>query len=225
MIEDYLLDTYNSDEEDHWSVDEGVYHASDVSKCPRKTFFKHKVGPEDNDAGSCKNFERGNMVEDFAEKVLRHEFGYRHVGNAISVNVGFDDFELVGETDPVIFGENGAIDKLFEVKSKNPFNFKYVKDEPQLSHVYQTHVYMQGLGLDEADIWYVQIPDFDDVVHTVEFDDEVWGDIVERLFTIHECIERGVRPDRDPFASWECKKEYCPYYGRCHGEKEVECFV
>ncbi len=61
MIEDFLLDKYNSEGDDHWQVEDGVYHASDVSKCPRKVYYKHKNEKKELDLSSCKNFEREKM--------------------------------------------------------------------------------------------------------------------------------------------------------------------
>lgn len=150
--------------------------------------------------------------------MLFGEYGYRHVGNSINIGIDMGGVELVGETDPVIFGENGEITELYEVKSKDYTNFEYVEDEPQENHVRQVHVYMRALGLDECKLWYIKLPGFDDVIHIVEFSDVVWGEIVGFLEDVHESIENGEVPEDGPLYDWECN--YCDYGEICDFEKE-----
>ena len=219
MAQNYLLDKYNNEDEDRWTPTEGEYHATDCSKCPRKVFFKHLGGTTDNDLFSCRNFERGRIIEYYAENVLKEEYGYRYIGNSIETEIKFNDgVKIVGETDPVIFGENGKITELYEVKSKDHTNFEYVEDEPQENHVRQCHVYMRGLGLDECKLWYIKLPGFDDVLHTVEFSDVLWGEIVGFLGDVHKSIENGEVPEDGPLYDWECS--YCPYQDKCDKERD-----
>lgn len=213
-IANYLNDKVNNTDNDRWERHEGVYHVSDGKKCPRKVYYDFHYDGSDHDLETCAKFERGNLTEDFAEEVLKNEYGEEHVKNPIDVAHKIDDFLVVGQTDPVIV-ENGQIIKGFEVKSKEGYNFKYILDEPSKTHVMQAHGYMKALGLNEWEIWYIKFPDFHDRVHTIEFDEDIWSEMRERYRLIHESLKKDELPPEDPIASWECKEKYCPWWDRC----------
>jgi hypothetical protein len=79
---------------------------------------------------------------------------------------------------------------------------------------------MKSLGLDECKIWYIEFPSFKDKIHTVEFDDYIWGDIYSTILEVDKAIHNGEEPGFEPFAEWECDERYCPYYDICDRNEE-----
>ncbi len=215
LIKQYLNDYFSRRDSSFWEPRKGIYHASAAGQCLRKTYYRHVLGPREQ-SDSYPNFWRGNMVEDLIARALRAEYGYRHVRNSIPIQVAIDDFEIKGETDLVLMGANGEIEKLFEIKSTAERGFTYREDKPSKHHVYQVHSYMKGLGLDSCEIIYVSVPELREAHHIVDFNPRSWAAIVRRMRELHHCTMREEPPPAKPFAGWEC--DYCEYRAECKGE-------
>ncbi len=221
MATKYFKNKYRKDKsKSHWKPNPNELHVSDAGKCPRQTYYKHKIGVKEPSLNSCRNFERGNITEQYAENVLENAYGKRCVVNSIITREQLNGFSLVGETDIVILSTNGVIKDLWEIKSKAHYNFKWIKEEPAKNHLYQVHGYMHSLGLDECNIWYIQLPNFTDVIHRVYFDYDIWKDIVTTLTDLNNSINKGICPSAEPFEKWECDERFCPYYDICERDKE-----
>ena len=183
----------NEDLKDSWHERKrGVYHASSTGKCVRRNYFDwvHDVTPP---ASAYVHFELGHRLEEVYLDALKYEFGDRFVKTDMPICLEFDDFKIVGETDPVVFDNNGEISQITEVKTTT--NLKYTRKEPKQTHLYQTHCYMKALDQDSVTIVYICKRDLDSVTHTIEFDSDIWDDIVDRTETLHNALENEDPPD------------------------------
>lgn len=193
----YLEAEYADQDDEYYEPKVGTYHASTMGRCVRHNYFAfmEDIRPDD---GAWPHFELGNTLEDVFVKALRNEYGWRYVKNSVPIRIGFDGYEIVGETDPVVLKDNMNIRRLYEVKTTK--NLSYVKSTPKLEHVYQVHCYMYALGLldDRCTIVYISKYDLDTQAHHVEFDKSIWNDIVDKVATLHEAIENEEPPEVQP---------------------------
>ena len=101
---------------------------------------------------------------------------------------------VVGSTDGVIIEEAGNVlskKRILELKSLSPSRFK-LKKAPDPEHIVQVHVYMKGMGLDEAILvyidrgkqcsWSVRNGEFkagqpNVKTYVVKFDEKLWAEI------------------------------------------------
>jgi CRISPR/Cas system-associated exonuclease Cas4 (RecB family) len=132
------------------------------------------------------------------------------------VKVPINGLEIVGETDQVLIGDNGEIEKLFEVKSTAERGFTYREDKPSRHHVYQVHPYMKGLNLNSCEIIYVSVPDLREAHHIIKFSPRTWSYLELRMIKLHNAIMQERPPEAKPFEKWECN--YCEYQEECKGD-------
>lgn len=120
--------------DDDWKGDESRFYASGLGVCMLKGWFKDtNTAPDPGAAGFDEGVgERGNAVEDRITLMLRETHG----PDAVLQNVRLTkkltiehpitrepkDIVLVCKTDPVIIGDNLAVLKLYEVKTKGWFS-------------------------------------------------------------------------------------------------------
>lgn len=210
MIKDYLEHEYGEEDDDYYERRIGEYHSSASGQCPRRRFFDwmedSRPGPD-----AWPHFEIGHNIEDIVEDALTHKHDKRHVKNGIPIRLHLDDFEIVGETDLVVLGDNLVMDEMIEVKSTG--NLKYARDEPKRAHVYQVHCYMKALGLPQCKVLYVDKFRLRTVEHVVEFEQDVWEDIVERTTELHDALTVGEPPD--PREGEGEHNHFCDYGNRC----------
>ena len=207
IITDYLEDTHSVQDE-YYDREIGEYHASTSGNCVRRNYYDFKRDPEPGPS-AWPHFTLGNVLEDVFEDALRVRFGKRYVKNAMPIKLEFDDFHVVGETDPVIVDDSGNVDHLWEVKTTG--NLKYTKDGPKQEHMYQIHCYMMALGItdDSASIVYINKYNLETQTHVVQFDHEIWMDIVDRFERLHEALLADEPPDIE--TEEDDQDYFCPH--------------
>lgn len=215
IFKEYLNDKYAPKEDSFWSPEFGKYHASSMGKCLRQTYYKHIYGPK-KDLSSYPNFELGNTIERIAEHVLSEFYGWDYVKNSFRIHIDNKDFDIVGQTDILLFGENLELKTMFEIKSTK--NIIYNQDNPNDMHVMQVHPYMKALNLDSCYVLYIQKTDMTTVGHEVEFDDFIYNKGVENISILHKAIENESPPPPKPFKNVECS--WCNYKPICPGGQE-----
>lgn len=213
VIVNYLDHRFQGNNNDFWEPEVGRYHSSYMGKCLRKLFLKYELGKR-KDKSSLPHFEIGNKVEEIVERALKYRYGWQFVKNSYRIRLEVDenDFQVVGETDPVLVAENGEVDRLFECKSTK--DLYYVMGAPQKDHILQVHPYMRALGLDECTFIYVQKTDYAEKWHTIQFDEEILEYGLDRLRKLHDALTEGYWPEAEPFLEeFEC--ENCKYSEEC----------
>lgn len=181
---------------DEWHERElGTYHASSCGKCLRHRYYQHAEDPQP-DKSAYPHFELGHRLESVFLDALKEEFGDRYVKTDIPIEIQFDGYRIVGETDPVVVGENGVPKEIFEVKTTT--NLKYTRSEPKWTHLCQLHSYMKALDLEESSIVYIQKTDLSTQRHRVEFDPEIWETIDSSTRKLHEALLEKNPPDKQP---------------------------
>ncbi|MFP4006113.1 MAG: hypothetical protein ACLFUR_05295 [Candidatus Hadarchaeia archaeon] len=195
-----------------WDREVGVYHASDFGKCLRKLYYEHKLGKRKREK-SYPDLHLGNKVEYIIKDALANHYGYDFIKNSYRIELDLGDCKVVGQTDPVLVGVNGEVEKLFEIKSTK--SLKYRKEEgPAENHLMQVHPYMKGLGLDFCTIVYVQKSDLEVLPYKVRFDKETFARGKTRILILHKALTGGSPPEAEPFCpDWECR--FCNYSEEC----------
>lgn len=197
------------DQTDEWHEREvGEYHASTVGKCTRRLYYDF-VDDTRPDASAYPHFQLGHVLEEQFLSSLKEEFGDRYVKTDIPIEIQRPEYRIVGETDPVVINDNFELEEITECKTTG--NLKYVKGAPKRTHKYQVHCYMKALGQDEATIIYLNKYNLDSVMHTVEFDAEIWADIIDRMDTLHEALLEREPPE--PFEEPKYQDHFCDHEG------------
>lgn len=217
-MDEYLRDKYENEDDDFFEPVVGEYHSSTLGHCLRRRYldFKNPEAAEPGE-GAWPHFELGNVLERVFEDALEAEFGHRYVKNSLPVEIDCGDYKIVGETDPVVMGQNGEIDQLWEVKTTT--NLKYTRDSPKYEHVCQVHAYIYGLSLlnSGAKIVYIDKKNLDTVVHDVDFKEYRWDQIRDETDRLHEALTT----DNIPEPVEEKKQDhFCAHGAKCC--KEVE---
>lgn len=207
-MERFLEAEYGGELDDYFKPEVGKYHASTSGSCLRRLYydFKHEVPPGED---AWPHFELGNRMEDVFERALIEEHGERYVANSIPISIPIDGFEIVGETDIVVLGDNLTVDTLYEVKSTK--NLSYVRNKPKWPHVCQLHCYSYGLDLinDESrKIVYIDKGNLETVTHEVDFERGIWNHILRKMRNLHEALMNDEPPEVQP----EKHRDYfCPH--------------
>lgn len=119
---------------------------------------------------------------------------------------------IAGSTDPIIKEkDSGDIVTLTEVKSTGNIDFV---SGPKRMHLFQVHAYMDALGLEDAQIIYVDKDDLlDPKVYHIEFDADVWERLTTWAKETTAYAASRKLPPADPPEGWMC--DYCEFQNRC----------
>lgn len=216
IMQRYLESEHGGELDDYYKPVIGEYHASTTGCCVRRLYLDF-MEAERPDSGAWKHFELGNRMEDVWEDALIAEHGRKYVVNRAPIEVSIDDFKIVGETDPVVIGDNMEVETLWEVKSTS--NLSYVRSKPKWPHVCQLHCYSYGLDLlntpGARKIVYIDKTSLETVVHDVPFEKGIWNHILGKLRTVHNALMNEEIPD---VAEEKHRDHFCP-----HDDKSVCC--
>lgn len=223
IVSEYLNMKHGGERQEFWKRRIGRYHASDFGKCLRSVYYEHTVGKK-ADPSSYPNFHLGHKIEDFAENALSSHYGWDYIKNSYRIKLDYDDFVIVGQTDPILVGNNGDIKKLFEIKSTS-----WIRDDlrkmPKKPHIMQTHPYMAALPPESVTIIYLQKTDLETVWHKIDYSLDTFSAGLNRINELHRCLKEGKPPEAEPLVDWQCK--VCDYQKECPRvsvEKKVEDF-
>lgn len=240
VIDSYIEGKYGSDsapDSDRFKDELGEYHASQVSNCPRKWFWKFK-DPKDNDPSVY--FELGRVFETIYGRALRWQFGDARVRQDVGIEIHVDDeITIVGESDWTVFKEgmpqvekvilhedgsrtcilpngdereyNNEVERVIETKTTKDVNWK-LKYGYSKGHHYQLQTYMWAMNAPGL-IAYMSRNELDEVIFDFERDDFMEADMEIRTRRQHQNLKDDEVPETDPMNEQECK--YCNWREEC----------
>lgn len=216
VMQAYLEAEHGGELDDYYKPEIGEFHASTTGSCVRRLYYDF-IEPEQPDDDAWKHFELGNRMENIFEDALVQRHERKYVVNAMPIKVDLGEYHIVGETDPVVIGDNGEIEELWEVKSTS--NLSYVRSKPKWPHVCQLHCYAYGLDLlnpsDTRKIVYIDKTSLETVTHEVSFEQGIWTHILNKLETAYDALQAGEPPE---VAEEKHRDHFCP-----HKDKPVCC--
>lgn len=212
----FLESEHGGELDEYYEPTIGEFHASTTGSCPRRLYYDF-MDPERPDDGAWKHFELGNRMEDVFEDALAEEYGDKYIVNRVPISIEINDYEIVGETDPVVIDDNLEVKELWEVKSTT--NLSYVRSKPKWPHVCQLHCYAYGLDMiqesDTRKIVYIDKTSLETVTHEVEFENGIWEHIVRKLDDVYAALMTGEPPEP---SDEKHQDHFCP-----HDDKSVCC--
>ena len=179
----------------------GVYYTTDISKgCLRQAYYDI-VSPRRFDAGTLRIFEVGRMIEDLVVRSIGASGGYSVVGTQVAARWPISGGSIHGRVDVLAEDAMGRV--VFEVKSIKNF---YYLDAPKPEHVAQLNFYLNVLGLEFGEVFYVSKEALlnggaGGVVEKrfrVRRDPVAFEVAVRRAELLHAAVSCGVAPDASP---------------------------
>lgn len=240
LIDRWIEDKYtgSSPDDDRFKDQRGEYHASSVSQCPRKWYWDFTREQEDE---ASVYFELGRVFEKIYGRALTWEFGDDRVKQDVRITIYLDDdISVVGESDWVVFEEDGRFDidevilkqdgtrqavtnsgdileynsdimKVIETKTTKKIEWrKKYGHKPQ--HLYQLQTYMWAMGV-KGEIVYMTRNELDEMVFEFERDEQIEQDIEIRVRQQHNNLDSERVPDTDPITDRKCN--YCEWKDSC----------
>lgn len=213
----------------------GVYHASSVWYCLRRNYYDLSGLPKDE--GPQGLFEMGRRAEAVLMDALVAHYGARFVRNNIPVRyeAPFDPspdlaaehdplptppkFVIVGETDPVLFGWNNVVKRIYEAKSSE-IKDKEKNNPTEERHKRQASFYAGQLETEAG--WpevYIVHPGRSDVLNfaeTILNPGDVQRHYIEAVEYFHQldkALTDKTLPPAEPKDSGEC--HWCPFKAKC----------
>jgi len=204
--------------------EKGVYYATDLSKsCLRQAFYDI-VSPKKFDASTLRVFEVGRMVEDLVVKALGQCGGYSIVGTQVQARWPIPGGSIHGRVD-LLASDAAGRQVVFEVKSIKNF---YYLDGPKIDHLCQLNFYLNVLGIDQGELFYVSKEALlnggaggpVEKRFRVQRDPVAFLELIKRADELHAAVSGGVVPD--PTQCFLCRG-YClhPECEFCKSKGEV----
>lgn len=143
--------------------------------CMRKAYYKLNKAPENPNFNyiSGMRMDFGSVLHEYLQALLRDDL------ENVEQRYYFDDIKLTGQIDGKMRGKK----ELFEIKTTGlmPYYLRNIFDKPKKDHIKQTNWYMHKLGLEKANILYVN--------RNVDMFFGNYGDSVQR--TINESLKQA----------------------------------
>lgn len=240
LIEQWLEDKYTGDQPDgsRFKDEQGEYHASNVSQCPRKWFWDFTRETEDT---WSPYFELGRLFEKIYGRALEWKFGPSRVKQDVGIEIHIsDDMVIVGESDWVVFEEDfeyqvekvilkqdgsreavrhdgtrgeyqGEIQKVIETKTTKDISWRERYGHKQ-QHLYQVQTYMWAMDC-PGEIAYMTRNELNEMVFEFERSEHIEQDIEIRVRRHDSNLTMNQAPDTDPLTERAC--EYCEWNDEC----------
>jgi len=195
----------------------GVFHASGISGCPRKIYYGY-IFPKEYDLKTLKIFHIGHKIHELLQKLIEEnsEFERVEVEKPVMVTDIETDLNIHGRIDLVGYNKTDKI--VVEIKSINSLHYIEEDNKPNQHHVEQLQVYLRCMRAKKGLLVYVEKSNLNIKTFYVEYDDELFKNILKRLRLIYKCQKEGSSPNRiDGYPSnWECR--YCKFKKECSSE-------
>jgi hypothetical protein len=186
-------------------VGDGWIHPSGITRCLGETYACLAGLPmkEVIDARLRRIFDNGTSVHRRIQKCLLRagltipsktdkKYGEHQYQN--------DEWKIHGTADGIL----KAGPHILEIKSINSNQFK-VMSGPKYEHIWQAHLYMWMSEIGKALFLYESKDTQELREYVIEFDQEVFDTIFERVKYVNECFKRKEKP-----IQWVCGKcDYC----------------
>jgi CRISPR/Cas system-associated exonuclease Cas4 (RecB family) len=148
----------------------------------------------------------GNLVHEHIQHLLKAREGidFRSVLNeeGISVRDTLTELYITGRIDTLITPMSGE-PYLLEFKSVSDLAFKK-KLQIQLSHKYQTMLYLHSAGLKQGYIVYINKEDMQVKVFPLAYDAGMFDHIMCDARYLYRCLLDKQLPPKRPMFDWEC---------------------
>jgi len=196
----------------------GKYYPSEIGNCMRKVWYTYKY-PQQLKPDLMKVFEMGDILHDFVVRVLKSEKNkeVELLKWEVPVKIDFEDFQVSGRVDDLLLIKHSGKSVLVEVKSCSFLS--YVKS-PQKHHVMQLQLYMHGTGIHNGILLYIEKNTLKTKVFTIEFDEHVINELLERFRELHKNLITNQIPiaeaKQNGDIKWMCEK--CEYREKCGKE-------
>lgn len=192
IIEPWLRDVL----EPEYEIDNAIHVSVDLDELPVRAL--EELGPD---------------VETEIDVELPDGLGYNQPDNTDpELDAETTCLTIAGSTDPALCDpDTGDVIALTEVKSTGSIDRV---DKPKRMHMMQIHAYMKALGITNGYVIYV---DRDELLNPkafeVEFDTDVWDNVVEWVESTMSYAATGTLPPADAPEQWMCR--YCDFSNRC----------
>jgi CRISPR/Cas system-associated exonuclease Cas4 (RecB family) len=183
----------------------GHFWASEFGKCHRQFYYMYTQEREFQPERK-RIFMVGNLVHEHIQHLLkaRENKDFRLVFNEKGVTIRDDQSPvyITGRVDTLIVPfQNDPY--ILEFKSVGEAAFRK-KVQIQLSHKYQTMLYMHAENLKRGFVVYVNKNDMQVKVFELPYDEEVFNRIMGDARYLYRCLLDKVLPPNKPKFGWEC---------------------
>ena len=182
-----------------WSRKTGGYHPSSLTPtaCKRALWYDRTgEAPESRIPSDLRMlFDMGHALHDMLQEKLEKEFGTFES----EVFISNDDLKIVGHCDGVFRDQ----DWVLEIKTVGESVFKSLV-RPKKEHIYQVHCYMFCEDIPRTQLLYVARATGQMRLFKIEFDNDIFQEIVDVIKTVEEFVEAGEAPPKEP-NKWVCR--------------------
>lgn len=185
-------------------------YCSEIGYCKRKVYFDY-FNPKEVPSEIMKKFFLGDVIHEKVTEMLRNHY-YVSSEQPVVIYLPSVDFRLSGRYDDLVTTEEGKM--LIEKKSVSDISFI---SKPLYHHLMQTNLYMKALGVEDAQIVYIDKPNLAVKSFHVKFSNEIFREALDRVYDIVRHIMKRRIPKAEAKLnqemSWQCK--FCPFQDEC----------
>lgn len=196
----------------------GRYYPSEVGMCIRKLWYSYKF-PQQIKPDLLKIFEVGDILHDFVVQVLKSgkNKDIELLKYEMPFKLDLENFQISGRVDDLLLIKYSGKQVLVEVKS---CSFLSRVKSPQKHHVLQLQLYMHATGVHNGVLLYVEKNTLKTKVFTIDFDEFVVKEALDRFKELHECLITNSIPiaeaKKNGDIKWMCNN--CEYGEKCGKE-------
>ena len=127
------------------------------------------------------------------------------------------DFIISGRVDNIVLVKINNEEVLVEVKSA-----KFLRDEPQESHIIQLQLYMHATGIHKGVVLYIQKDNLETRWFNFDYDRKKAEKILERFRILHDTLKENKIPEpeakKQKENNWMCN--YCAWKKECDEQEK-----
>ena len=195
-----------------WTRKVGGYHPSSLhpNACKRALWYDRTgEAPKSQIPHDLRMiFDMGHALHDMLQGKLEKEFD----SFESEVPVSAPELHIVGHCDGVF----RDTDWVLEIKTVGESVFSSLI-KPKKEHIYQIHCYMYALDIPRCQLLYVARATGKMRMFKVEFDKQVFDEVLDIINTVEDHIEEGTVPHRE-VNKWVCRT--CKFLHVCEPFKE-----
>ncbi|MBI5148590.1 PD-(D/E)XK nuclease family protein [Candidatus Pacearchaeota archaeon] len=196
----------------------GKYWPSEVGSCLRKVWYSYKI-PKETDSNLLRIFESGNLLHEFIANVIKSEKNpdVELLKAEMPIKIEEKEFTVSGRVDNLVMLKINNEEVLVEVKST-----KFLRNEPQESHVTQLQLYMHATGVQKGIVLYIQKDNLQTRWFNFTYDKKKAEKILARFKVLHETLKKDKIPEPEAKKckelNWMCN--YCHWKDECDEQEK-----
>ena len=193
----------------------GRYYPSEIGMCLRKVWYSYRF-PQKIEPRLLKVFELGNILHDFAVKVMQSNKNpeVELLQYEMPIKLEVEDFLISGRVDDLLLLKADGKNVLVEVKSCKSVEFIH---GPQPHHATQLQLYMHITGVHNGVLLYIDKSSLDSRVFTVAYNPVTASSIILRFKSLHAALLGNTLPEaeakKNSEMSWLCR--FCEHKAFC----------